>query len=75
MEIKRGLKMELKQVLKTIKEIEIKLKNQGMIKDERLLNHLENLNQIALELNNNDENFVINDDGQMYDPTNIKREL
>ena len=67
--------MELKQVLKTIKEIEIKLKNQGMIKDERLLNHLENLNQIALELNNNDENFVINDDGQMYDPTNIKREL
>lgn len=42
--------MELKQVLKTIKEIEIKLQKQGIIQDERLLNHLENLKQIALEL-------------------------
>lgn len=42
--------MELKKVLKTIEEIEIKLEKQGMIQDERLLNHLDNLNQICFEL-------------------------
>lgn len=42
--------MELKKVLQAIKEIEIKLKKQGMIQDERLLNHLDNLNQIVFEL-------------------------
>tara|TARA_R100001082_G_scaffold111226_1_gene94260 strand:+ start:3847 stop:4005 length:159 start_codon:yes stop_codon:yes gene_type:complete len=46
----KGIKMELKKVLKTIEKIEIKLKNQGMVQDERLLNHLDNLNQIAFEL-------------------------
>ena len=42
--------MELEQVLQAIKEIEIKLKKQGIIQDERLLNHLDNLNNIAFEL-------------------------
>ncbi len=42
--------MELKKVLKTIEEIEIKLKKQGMVQDQRLLNHLDNLQQIAFEL-------------------------
>ena len=42
--------MELKKVLQAIKEIEIKLKKHGMIQDERLLNHLDNLNQIVFEL-------------------------
>ena len=42
--------MELKKVLQAIEEIEIKLKKQGIIQDERLLNHLDNLNQIAFEL-------------------------
>lgn len=66
--------MKLKKVLETIEEIEIKLKNQGMVQDERLLNHLDNLNQIARELieDDIDGNIVINDDGQIYDPTNIR---
>ena len=42
--------MELKKVLKAIEEIEKKLKNQKNIQDERLLNHLDNLNQLAFEL-------------------------
>ena len=42
--------MELKKLLKTIEEIEIKLKNQGMIQDERLANQLDNLNQVASRL-------------------------
>jgi hypothetical protein len=42
--------MELKKLLKTIEEIEIKLKNQGMIQDERILNQLDNLNQVAYEI-------------------------
>lgn len=42
--------MELKKVLKAIEEIEQKLKNQKMIQDERILNHLDNLNQLAFEL-------------------------
>jgi len=47
---KKENKMEYKKVLKAIEEIEIKLKKQGMIQDERLINHLDNLNQIAFEL-------------------------
>ena len=42
--------MNLKKVLEAIEEIKIKLKNQGMVQDARLLNHLENLNKIAFEL-------------------------
>ena len=42
--------MELKKVLKTIQEIENKLNNQGIFKDARLENQLDNLNQVAYEL-------------------------
>ncbi len=42
--------MELKKVLKAIEEIEQKLKKNKMIQDERILNHLDNLNQLAFEL-------------------------
>tara|TARA_R100001443_G_C3282015_1_gene160639 strand:+ start:303 stop:473 length:171 start_codon:yes stop_codon:yes gene_type:complete len=42
--------MDLEKVLQTIEEIKIKLKKQGFIQNERLVNHLENLNNIAFEL-------------------------
>ena len=42
--------MELKKVLKTIQEIENKLNNQGIFKDARLENQLDNLNQVAYEI-------------------------
>ena len=42
--------MSLEKVLEAIKEIESKLKKQEPILDERLLNHLDNLQQLAVEL-------------------------
>jgi len=42
--------MELKKVLEVIEIIKKKLENQKNIQDERLLNHLANLNQLAIEL-------------------------
>lgn len=42
--------MKLKIVLKTINEIEKKIKNQNNITDARLEQHLDNLNQIAFQL-------------------------
>ena len=42
--------MELKKVLTTIQEIENILNNQGIFKDARLENQLDNLNQVAYEI-------------------------
>jgi hypothetical protein len=42
--------MSLKKVLEAIEETESKLKKQEPILDERLLNHLDNLQQLAIEL-------------------------
>ena len=42
--------MELKRVLKAIQEIENKLNNQGIVKDSKLENQLDNLNQVAYEI-------------------------
>ena len=42
--------MELKRVLKAIQEIENKLNNQGIVKDAKLENQLDNLNQVAYEI-------------------------
>tara|TARA_R100001510_G_C7553258_1_gene136178 strand:+ start:46 stop:189 length:144 start_codon:yes stop_codon:yes gene_type:complete len=42
--------MNLEKVLKVIKKIESKLEKQGNITDARLENHLDNLQQLAIEL-------------------------
>lgn len=42
--------MKLKKALKAIEEIEKKLNDQGITKDDRLESHLDSLNQIAFEL-------------------------
>jgi hypothetical protein len=67
----------IKEIESMIEEVELKLKKQGMITDERLQSHLDNLNQLHISkvLELKDETIVIDDIGQIYNPENIKAEI
>ena len=56
----------IKEIESMIEEVELKLKKQGMITDERLQSHLDNLNQLHISkvLELKDETIVINDKGE-----------
>jgi len=63
----------IKEIESMIEEVELKLKKQGMITDERLQSHLDNLNQLHISkiLELKDETIVIDDIGQIYNPEKI----
>ena len=66
----------VKEIENKIKEVQLKLKKQGMITDARLESHLDNLNQLHISkiLELKDETIVMDDIGQIYNPENIKGE-
>jgi len=63
----------IKEIESMIEEVELKLKKQGMITDEILQSHLDNLNQLHISkiLELKDETIVIDDIGQIYNPEKI----
>tara|TARA_R100001594_G_scaffold80512_1_gene115024 strand:- start:565 stop:756 length:192 start_codon:yes stop_codon:yes gene_type:complete len=61
--------MNIKEIEKQIEHLGIKIKKQGMITNERDLNHLEELKQLYIvELNKTNKTIVIDDIGQIYNP-------
>jgi len=64
--------MNIKKIEKAIKHLENKINKQGIVQNERDLNHLDNLQQLYLsELNKLNESVVIDDIGQIYNPEKI----
>lgn len=64
--------MDIKEIEKAIKHLENKINKQGMIQNERDLNHLDNLQQLYIsELNKLNESIIIDDIGQVYNPEKI----
>jgi len=64
--------MDIKEIEKAIKHLENKINKQGIVQNERDLNHLDNLQQLYIsELNKLNESIVIDDIGQVYNPEKI----
>ena len=64
--------MDIKEIEKAIKHLENKINKQGIVQNERDLNHLDNLQQLYIsKLNKLNESIVIDDIGQVYNPEKI----